>query len=205
MVHTAADFMWVAPGRCEGWCETCAGHGDLGPHTPSHSKLCRGCSFLWFATPLFDKALEALKEENSKALCFGNVKVRPYLLRLLTAMHTARISASTTRATTMISQSVGTDEGGEESMWMCPMWFCHFTELQKHNLFYFHELSHSFPSFHCLLGLQSLSVQIKHIFIIQLYTGQLRLNSPSLLSPVSTLVGIEELFHWFPSTAKEKA
>lgn len=34
------------------------------------------------------------------------------------------------------------------------------------------KMSHSFPSFHeCLLGLQSLSVQIKHFFIIQLHTG----------------------------------
>lgn len=137
MVHTAADFMWVVPGECEGWCVTCTGHADLGAHTLSHSKLCRGCSSLCFAAPLFDKALEPLKEENSKAACFGKVKVWPYLLRLLTAMHTPRINASTTRATTMISQSVGRNERGEESMWMSLVWFCHFTELQEHNLYYF--------------------------------------------------------------------
>lgn len=79
------------------------------------TQLCRGCSFLCCATLLFDKALEIVKEEKSKAVFFGNVKVWPYLLRLLTAMHTARISASTTRATTIISQSAGTDEGEEKS------------------------------------------------------------------------------------------
>lgn len=38
------------------------------------TELCRGCSFLWFATLLFEKVLETLKEGKSKAVYFGNVK-----------------------------------------------------------------------------------------------------------------------------------
>ena len=55
--------------------------------------------------------------------------------------------------------------------------------------FTFFKLSDFFTSLHeCLFVLQSASVQIKYISIIQLYTGQLRGNTPSLLAPISTVL-----------------
>lgn len=110
MGHTAADFMWEVPGECEGWCVTCAGHRDLAPHTPSHRALQR----MLVPVVCYCVLWQSFGDSRNKKRCFGSVKMWPYLLRLLTAMHTARINASTTRATTMISQSVGTDGEGRE-------------------------------------------------------------------------------------------
>lgn len=151
-------------------CDLCRTRGPGSPHSKPQSSAedALPCGLLLCSLT----KLWRLKEEKSKAVCFGSVKVWPYLLRLLTAMHTARINASTTRATTMISQSVGTDGEGKRARECISCGFAISQNCKNTISSTSLKLSHSFPSFHeCLLGLQSLSVQIKHIFIIQLHTG----------------------------------
>lgn len=113
----------MVPRDCQGWCVTCAGHGDLGSHTPSHRAWQRKLFPL-----LRYSALSRSFLMKKRARQRVPEKGLPYLLRLLTAMHTARISASATRAATMISHSAGRVEGGEESaLTYHLLYFCRYT------------------------------------------------------------------------------
>lgn len=200
--------MWVVPGECEGWCVTRAGHGDLGPHTPSRRALQR----MLFPVVCYSALWQSSGDSQ------GRKKARQCVLEMqrcgltfcgCSQQCTLQGSAQAPRELQRWSASLrGQRREGRTARECISCGFAISQNCKNTISSTSFQLSHSFPSFHeRLFGLQNLSVQIKRIFVIQPYTGQLGLNTPSLLSPVSTLVGIgeEELFHWFTPMAEEKA
>lgn len=146
---------------------------DTGTWLPTlqATELCRGCSFLWFATLFFDKALETQ----------GRKKLRQCVLEVWRCgLPSATVNSNAhCKDQCQHHQSYNDDQPVCRDRWggkrACECISCGFAISQNYKDTISStpfKMSHSFPSFReCLLGLQSLSVQIKHVFIIQLHTG----------------------------------
>ena len=179
MVYAATDFTWFHVSvKADVWPVQDAVTWALAPQP---TELHRGSSSLCYTILLFHKMLKPLNEENSKAVCFNKINGPPYLLRLFTATHTARINASATRAATTISHSVGRGERVNVSCGVSSFHRAEGTQALSQSL----NCQDFFPSLHeCLFAWQSASVEIEYIFI----AGQLRWNTPSLVAPISTVL-----------------